>query len=1570
MKGKGKILILLLVCLIIVLSLVMVACNKNKNSGVELPEDPGTVVPGKDINFNVYFYILPTDAEPYATLEIKSGNKIKTSDIPDNPSRNGYKFGGWYKTTSFSPGDEFNPNSVIGKDIKLYAYWIAPFTITFYEDLYDGVVNKTITRYSDETVPQSEIYTPEKTNYEFGGWYLDREFTQQYVYSEHLSNSITLYAKWNSTYAKLQFVTNTRDVKMDSISLKKDQENDLPSPSSIPNGATFDAWCLDKALTQPLSSGKITIVEDTIVYAKWTFDHTHTYEQTTTVFKEANCTEAGGRAHCCSICGYYEDEEVIEPRGHNIYERQWYDGGTYHSHKCLRCGEEFDKESHTYNAAEITTNATCEQDGEKTYTCTKCEATKVEVIPALGHDIDEDHWVYDGENHWHACNHECGEHFDEHAHNRVRDESKDYTATTCGERTVVGWKCSICNADLSDYRETISHTIDVNVWENDESQHWHDCSTCHNHINAADHDYNILTVKAATCSETGLKRYTCNTCGYVKEEVLPKTSHTLKWATDTTSCLTDEQKALCDTYHFRYCTVCHKVFDESKEEHVVDWNDTKNIRILTKPKCYKEGDANVTCPVCGITHYHVPVPMIEHTWQLDPDQHVEGTCLEDGHDHYHCTADGCTATKLVNIPAAHKYELESSIPKTCTTPGTNTYKCVVCNDTKVETIPAGHTYNNYYTNETHHWHICEMCHDTLDYGEHDFETIMQNVPKSCEDEVSVMHRCTICQYYYTETTSGLGHQWDNGTVISEPSCTEPGYIEYTCLKCGKIRTETFGEPLGHSWDEGTITTPPTCTERGVRTYECIRCHETRTESVDALGHDWDEGTITQPPTCIVPGVMTYECHRCHETRTEPIPIIDHDWGEGEVTTAPTCTSTGVRTYECSMCHDTRTEVIPMVPHTYSDEPVINRYPTCTEEGERAFECMVCHQQITEPIPALGHDWDEGSQTTAPTCTEPGVWTYGCKHGCGTTRTEPIAPLGHDYHDEITAPTCTERGYTTHTCARCGDIKVDTYVDALGHSWNDGVITTAPTCTSTGVKTYTCTRCGTTRTETVPMTPHTYGSTWTYLDEEHDALKCKDCGHVKETRAHDYDGYCCKYCHHYLLEKYISKFTTHGATGQDAIEIESEDEFLLFLDYIFSRYITSSKYFKFGGEFAEELSNQGKNLTLMKTYSDILDAYQNKVTMPVPTYSMLWNSGNHAVGLKWYLEIADHEVTYNKFISTDEGEGYGTYFYNLEHDWYEDTKNENLPQQDYYFNDYSSSRTNSFDDFKYKEYTTEFDCVTSDQVVFALEHYMKPVCTGRALSIVNRAKSILREIVDDDMSDYEKVKAIYKWIVSNVTYDNAVLNPDNLFDSTDNCGWIYYASWFAEGALDYGYAVCDGISKAFVILTGLEGIRSVRISSNAAAHAWNKVFIDTDADGVGEWYVVDATWGNLGITGTNIEIYDASHFLISDAQKAAKGCVGDNYLDIEATTTYNYYVTETFEYNSTTYDLVIESAEESQILKSYMLENNTKTTTYKTISIFIVGTNTMDLVPAGVSYVDGMEVTIGNVQGKYYILIIS
>ena len=71
-------------------------------------------------------------------------------------------------------------------------------------------------------------------------------------------------------------------------------------------------------------------------------------------------------------------------------------------------------------------------------------------------------------------------------------------------------------------------------------------------------------------------------------------------------------------------------------------------------------------------------------------------------------------------------------------------------------------------------------------------------------------------------------------------------------------------------------------------------------------------------------------------------------------------------------------------------------------------------------------------------------------------------------------TCTTTGYTGDTyCKDCNKkIEDGEVIPALGHTWDDGVITTAPTCENAGVKTFTCTRCNETKTEAVNATGHT------------------------------------------------------------------------------------------------------------------------------------------------------------------------------------------------------------------------------------------------------------------------------------------------------------------------------------------------------------------------------------------------------------------------------------------------------------------------------------------------------------------
>ena len=236
--------------------------------------------------------------------------------------------------------------------------------------------------------------------------------------------------------------------------------------------------------------------------------------------------------------------------------------------------------------------------------------------------------------------------------------------------------------------------------------------------------------------------------------------------------------------------------------------------------------------------------------------------------------------------------------------------------------------------------------------------------------------------------------------------------------------------------------------------------------------DYDTTERTVPATCGEAGRVDTICSNCGEvisTRELP-PTGAHDWDDGTVTTAPTETTPGVRTFTCTVCDQTRTEAIPATgAHDYQFTK--NVAPTCTDGGYDLYTCSGCgateRRNLTD---AAGHKWDNGTVTTAPTETTPGVRTRTCTV-CGDIREETIPATGaHDYQfTKNVAPTCTDGGYDLYTCSGCGATERRNLTDAAGHKWDGGTVTTAPTETTPGARTFTCSGCGQTRTEAIPAT---------------------------------------------------------------------------------------------------------------------------------------------------------------------------------------------------------------------------------------------------------------------------------------------------------------------------------------------------------------------------------------------------------------------------------------------------------------------------------------------------------------------
>lgn len=76
-------------------------------------------------------------------------------------------------------------------------------------------------------------------------------------------------------------------------------------------------------------------------------------------------------------------------------------------------------------------------------------------------------------------------------------------------------------------------------------------------------------------------------------------------------------------------------------------------------------------------------------------------------------------------------------------------------------------------------------------------------------------------------------------------------------------------------------------------------------------------------------------------------------------------------------------------HT-EDNGTVTTAPTCTEKGLRTYKCTVCAEVLrTDEIPATGHTEDGGTVTTAVTLNTDGVRTYKCMVCGEVLRTKPI-----------------------------------------------------------------------------------------------------------------------------------------------------------------------------------------------------------------------------------------------------------------------------------------------------------------------------------------------------------------------------------------------------------------------------------------------------------------------------------------------------------------------------------------------------------------------------------------------------
>ena len=172
--------------------------------------------------------------------------------------------------------------------------------------------------------------------------------------------------------------------------------------------------------------------------------------------------------------------------------------------------------------------------------------------------------------------------------------------------------------------------------------------------------------------------------------------------------------------------------------------------------------------------------------------------------------------------------------------------------------------------------------------------------------------------------------------------------------------------------------------------------------------------------------------------------------------------------------------------------------------------------------------------------------------------------------------------------------------------------------------------------------------------------------------------------------------------------------------------------------------------------------------------------------------------------------------------------------------------------------------TTDGLLAAVQHQVRPRFMEENSieeQSYNIARNTLIEICDDSMTDYQKALAIHDWICLNISYDYQGLNTD----TQNRIGFYHYI----ESALVYNLAVCDAYAKTFALMCSLENIKCIvvdgatdKTNKESTGHSWNKIYLDTDADGNKEWAIVDCTWDDA--TSNSTEYLKHQYFMIPDS----------------------------------------------------------------------------------------------------------
>lgn len=562
---------------------------------------------------------------------------------------------------------------------------------------------------------------------------------------------------------------------------------------------SFVGWYTDEDYTKRVE--KLTInntTDNMILYAKWSDSHTHSWDSGV-VTKQPTCTEAGTKTYTCTSCGKTKTTEIAAT-GHQHTEirnkkeatckAEGYTGDTY----CTDCetkvssGQAIPKIDHTWDNGKVTTEATCEHTGVRTYTCSVCGETKEEETPKTDHTYD------------------------------------DGTVTkkpTCIETGIKTYTCTVCQKTKTEEIPATGHqhTEIRNKKEATciETGYTGDtyCKDCGTKLSSGEviskkaHDYEVKDRQEPTCTTDGYVLSVCKVCRDEKQEILPATGH-------QHTEIRNKKEATCKDKGYTgdvYCKDCGEKLSDGKTiakttEHT--WDGGKVTKAAT---CTEKGVKTYTCTVCGATKTEeIAATGHQHT---EVRNKVEATCTKEGYSgDVYCTDCGTKLSSGTEIARkAHEYEERERNEANCKRNGYILFVCKVCGDEKREVLP-----------KTDHQHT----------------EIRNKMEATCTDEGYTGDTyCTDCGEKLSDGKKipATGHIHIGYLGKKEATCENDGYTgDAYCKDCGiTLKIGKNIPALGHTWEKKSVISP-TYTKKGTITYICKRCKEKKAVTTKKLAY--------------------------------------------------------------------------------------------------------------------------------------------------------------------------------------------------------------------------------------------------------------------------------------------------------------------------------------------------------------------------------------------------------------------------------------------------------------------------------------------------------------------------------------------------------------------------------------------------------------------------------------------------------------------------------------------------------------------------------------------------------------